>query len=142
MDDPDLAIELAREAVMRLAPEEMPLFGVTSRLYAENPAAVEAQAKNDELLGFGAEALAALTPIALSVAGFVIAQVQAVLADESQTVIRKLLRREGEAGPPPLSADQLRRVREVAVERARRLKLPDEQAQLLADAMVGGLAVG
>ena len=141
MDDSELAIELAREAVTRLAPEEMPLFGVTSRLYAENPAAVEAQASGDEVLGFGAEALAALTPVALSVAGFVVAQIQAVLADESQTVIRKLFRREP-GGPPPLSTEQLRRVREVAVERAKRLKLPDDQAQLLADAMVGGLAVG
>lgn len=148
--DPDVAIELAHRTLVVVAPEELPLFAVTSEMYRRDPGAVEGRGDGDEVLGFGAEAITALTPVLLAVgsevARFLLEQVRAVAADETQGTLKAMVHRllggpkaDGVPEPAPLTAEQLRRVRAVAFERARRLKLPEEQAQLLADAMVGGL---
>lgn len=148
--DPDLAIELARRTLMIVAPEELPLFAVTSEMYRRDPGAVDGKGSDDEVLGFGAEAITALTPVLLAVgsevARFLLEQVRAVAADETQGTLKAMVRRllggpatAGAPEPAPLTSEQLGRVRAVAFERARRLKLPEAQAQLLADAMVGGL---
>jgi hypothetical protein len=47
-----------------------------------------------------------------------------------------------EPPPPELSEEQLGRVRALALEKARLLKLSDAKAELLADSIVGGLATG
>jgi hypothetical protein len=151
-DDVGIAIDLARAAVGRVAPEELPLFAATSEIYRADPGAVEAETQRDELLGFGGEIAMAITPVALSVAGavtrFLIEQLREVAGSESQDALHRLLRRvlgtddgdaDAAAAPAPLSKEQLRAVRRVALERARRLALPEAQAELLADAMVGGL---
>lgn len=150
-EDVGIAIELARGAVTRVAPEELPLFTATSEIYRADPGAVEAETQRDELLGFGGEIAMAVTPIALSVAGavtkFLLEQLRDVAGSESQDALHRLVRRlvggdggDGDdAAPVPLTRDQLREVRRVALERARRLAMPDAQAELLADAMVGGL---
>jgi hypothetical protein len=154
VEDPDLAVDLARDLLGRLAPEELPLFAVTSELYRRNPAAVEAQAGSDEMLGFGAEIITAMTPVVLSIAGAVvnvlIEQVREAAKDESEGVVRSMVHRlfrsfgapAGSAEPRPvtLTRDQLRAVRQAALDRARALKLPDSDAQLLAEAVVGSLA--
>lgn len=43
--------------------------------------------------------------------------------------------------PAPLTAQQLAAVRQAALKKARQLKLPEAKAKILADAIVGGLAV-
>jgi hypothetical protein len=43
--------------------------------------------------------------------------------------------------PPPLTPQQLAQVREVALKKARQLKLSETNARLLADTIIGGLAV-
>jgi hypothetical protein len=154
VQDPELAVDLARDVLGQVAPEELPLFGVTSELYRRDPGAVEAQAGSEEMLGFGAEVIAAMTPIVLSVAGAVVNvlldQVRAAAAAESEGVVRSMVHRlfrsfgassdAGEDRSVALTKDQLRAVRQVAVDRARALKLPDAEAELLAEAMVGSLA--
>ena len=151
--DEELVTDLAREAVSQGAPHELPLFRVTSRRYLENPEAVTGNAGRDEMLGFGVETVASLTPFALAVAGpvvsFLFEQVKAVAMEESEGAVRDMVRklfkrfRTGdeppEAVPPPLTGEQLSQVHAVALNQARQLNLPEAQADLLADSMVGSL---
>jgi hypothetical protein len=147
-------LELARASVERAAPEELPLFGPTSEAFLEDPARLERDGGGDRMLGFGAEAAMVLvTPAALSVArdvvSFVVTQVRARLAHEGEGAIQGALDRifgkhmpdaSPEPKPPELSDEELVRVREMALEKARLLKLPDAKAELLADSIVGSLA--
>lgn len=154
--DDALVLELARATVERAAPEELPLFGPTSEAFLEDPARLEREGGGDRMLGFGAEAaMLLITPAALQVArdvfNFVAAQVRSRLRDEGEGAIQGTLDRifgkRGEAAaaepkPPELSDEELVRVREVALEKAKLLKLPEAKAELLADSLVGSLATG
>jgi len=149
-----LIADLARSTVERAAPAELPLFGPTSEAFFEDPAALERGGGGDKMLGFGVDAaLVLITPAALSVAkdvvGFVAAQVRARLKDEGEGAVQSTLDRifgkrkpdaPAEAQPPELSDEELVRVREMALEKARLLKLPEAKAELLADSIVGSLA--
>lgn len=134
------------ELVSRLAPEELPLYPALAAQF-ENPRDGGRNASSDDqLLGFGAgEAVTLLTPVILSFTrGF-----WQALADEAahgalDGVLRRLrsLRgghQHGTDEPPRLTAEQLKLVRTVAEREARLLDVPDGQAGLLADAMVGVL---
>ena len=55
-------------------------------------------------------------------------------------VFRREAEAQGEEVPPPLTPEQIARVREVALEKGRQLRLPESQARLLADSLVGSLA--
>jgi hypothetical protein len=148
----DLVAALARATVERAAPEELPLFRATSEAYLRDPASLEGGKSRDEMLGFGVEAAAMLvTPVALQVArdvlGFLHEQLRARAREEGEGAIDRLLARlvgkdepEQEAEPVELSDEELDRVRAVAFEKARALKLSDEKATLLADSLVGSLA--
>lgn len=154
----ELAAELAREVVADTAPAELPLFRATSRAFFEDPDRALQQRSKDEMLGFGVETVALLTPYALAIAKPVITllmselakQVQERSADTVVTWVRRLLRRPDEdvteqgTEPeiPPLSAEQLSRVRRLALDKARELDLDEGKAALLADAMVGRLVLG
>ncbi len=151
---------LARAAVERAAPEELPLFRATSEAYLRDPAALERQraGSKDDMLGFGAEAAMVLvTPVALSVATDVLRflgeQIRRVARKEGEGAVDALVDRvagrdddaaapAAPAEPPPLELtdEQLEQVRAVALEKAKLLKLPDAKAELLADSLVGSLA--
>lgn len=154
----ELVAELARGAIATAAPHELPLFPAASRRFFADPeGAVDPARGRDEVLGFGIEAAAVLiTPVALTVAKdvirFLVDEVARTAKEESRSAIesrvRRLFRR-GEAddarddredAAQPLSREQLGEVRRIAVEKASVLRLPREQAELLADAMVGRLA--
>ena len=155
--DDTLVADLARVAVERTAPEELPLFRPTSEAFFEDPDAVPRRGGRDELLGFGVEAAVVLvTPVALSVARdvarFVADQLRSRLAHEGEGAVQRALdrvfKREATpeaptaAGSPELSDEELERVRAIAFEKAQQLRLPPDRAGLLADAIVGGLATG
>lgn len=150
VQDSDLTVDLARDVLGDVAPEELPLFAVTSELYRRDPRAVEAQAGSDDMLGFGADVIAAMAPIVLSVAGEVVStllkQLRMAVEGESESAVKALVRRmlrsdrsEAPSGAA-LTTQQLREVRDVALSRARALNVPEKDAQLLAEAMVGRLA--
>ncbi|HLO34403.1 MAG TPA: hypothetical protein VK249_34980, partial [Anaerolineales bacterium] len=63
------------------------------------------------------------------------------LIDEIVKKMFKKFRSEEKTEPPPLTAEQLAQVRKVALKKARELKLSEERAKLLADAVVGSLAI-
>ena len=147
---------LARAAVERAAPEELPLFHATSEAYLRDPSALKQKpgGGKDEMLGFGAEAAMLLvTPVALSVARDVLVflgeQVRRVARKEGEGAIDRLVDRaagrddDAAAGAPPpldLTDEQLEQVRAHALEKALLLKLPAAKAELLADSLVGSLA--
>jgi hypothetical protein len=148
----DLVADVARQLVARTAPQELPLFRAVSDAYFRDPRTVlEPKGGRDDLLGFGVDAAMMLvTPVALEVAksvvAFLVTQVRDAVEKEGSEAItgfvQRLFHRDNDDDPrtPPLTREQLDRVRELALEKAHQLKLPDAQASLLADSMVGSLA--
>lgn len=157
--------QLSEQLVNEIAPKETILFQATSDAYFKDPEATlkEAQkAPGDDLIGFGAgEAMILLTPIILEVTKTALRLAarlgqQAVedavserLQEETSGLIgrvvgflKKLLgQSEPPAQPEQLTAAQLKTIRQVALTRAQELGLEDHQAVLLADALVGKLAL-
>lgn len=154
----EAVVELAREAVARSAPDELPLVEATAQAYfAASRRAREARTP-DDMLGFRlGEAAAIVTPVALTVAGqalrFVIEQAGSVFEEEVGGKLRSLVRRlfarlrrtpAGERAVSqlaPLTSKQLGAVRDLAYSRAQELGIEERQAALMADAIVGGLAL-
>ena len=146
--------DLSRDLVTQVAPQELPLFRANSEIFFRNPdeLAVNRKAK-DDMLGFGDGGIIVLiTPVVLmvtqQVVQFVIEQVKksaqeqgSALIDESVKKMFKKFRPVDGKKPNPLTADQLAQVRKVALKKAQELKLSDERARLLADALVGSLAI-
>jgi hypothetical protein len=129
---------------------------VHSEAYFQNPdKALHAQADQDEQLGFGpGEILPFLTPVALYVTSevvqFLVTEVQKTAREEGGELIRDRVRRlfaklrpaaSDEPDPARLTQEQLAAVRRLAFEKARSAHLSEDQAGLLADALVGSLAV-
>ncbi len=150
-DQRQIIVDVTREIILQKAPGELPLFRSTVTTYINHPERLlsEKQGK-DDLLGFGAgEVVMFLTPYVLmimtEVVKFVAGEVQKSLATESAELISVILKKLFQRVQPekndllPLTSAQLAQVRKVAYENAHRLKLPDDQANLLADAITGTL---
>lgn len=165
--DDALVVALARATVERAAPEELVLFPAASEAYLDGRDPSKAT-RGDPMLGFGIEtAVVLLTPVALTVAKDVLGFLRAQLKKRAEEhgdeaidwLIDRLLRRNGKdpaaAGVAPptapsthatepneleLTDEQLEQVRQLALEKAQQLKLPDAKAKLLADSLVGSLA--
>ncbi|WP_214402735.1 hypothetical protein [Pseudonocardia lacus] len=146
-----LSGELARHVVDRLAPDEMAVFDPVAQEYFADPQAVLSPARRAEAVGFGLD-LALLTPYALAVAGSVVTwlvtTVSTAAREESEALVtswvRGLFRRTRAPEPaavPPLTGEQAETVRRIAVRQARAVGLPDQQAALVADAIVGAIRV-
>ena len=117
-----LASELARALVARAAPHELPIFRAASRAYFANPNRALRRRSVDDMLGFGADPMSALTPYALAVAS---------------TVVERL---GGEVGrQEPLNPEQVAFVRQLSLGEARQLGLDEDTAALLADALLDSL---
>jgi hypothetical protein len=148
----ELVAELAQLALEQAAPEELVLFSETAAEYFSDRQALLNPRHHDEPVSFGLD-MAMLTPYALAlgtlVVRFLVSTVTKAVIAESKPQVARLVRRlfrhrdnatEFTDDVPPLSGEQLRRVREIAHVGAKRLRLDDKQANLLADALVGGLA--
>jgi hypothetical protein len=143
-------VELARDLVQRLAPEEQELFGVISTAYQRDPDRFAQPGRGrDEMLGFGIETAATLlTPVLLAALG----DVMKYLAGELGEAIgvrgwfrRRFGRKPAAAtapAPATLDAAQLARVRQIVLDKCRQAELPDARAQLVADGVVGALTAG
>ncbi len=135
------------ELVSRLAPDELPLYpALVSQFQGAKHGRGGKASSDDQLLGFGAaEAVTMLTPVILS---FTSSFWQALVAETARDSVQGVLEcvkahlpgRHDAAAGPPLTSGQLQLVRTVAELEARRLDVPESQAGLLADAMVGVLA--
>jgi len=149
----DLVVALARDVIAEQAPHEMPLFDAISRSFLDTPESVlRRELSADEPLGFGPDTLVALTPFVLAAAAsavhFLLDTATQTARDATSEALRKVVagwlrrekREEATGGVAALTPEQLRRVRDETVGRARQLNLDDSQATLLADAIVGRLA--
>jgi hypothetical protein len=166
-----LIADVARDALQQVAPQELWRFRAASQAYFDDPDRVVTAGKSeDEMLGFGAEQqITLLTPLVLAMATqvvkFVAEEVAKSLKAESPSVIQQYVRmifkrvtptdkvtptdemlstEETPAAvsvPMALTPEQLARVRDIALETARRLNLADDRAELLADSLVGRLVV-
>ena len=154
--DEELVRDLARAVLARAAPEELVLFEESAADYFADPRAVLDPKRRDEAVGFGLD-LALLTPYVLAVASpvlaFLVQTVAGAVKEESQPLLRRLVRRlfrledadgsetasPSPSAPPAITTEQAARVREIAYARAGDLGLPPEQARVLADSVVGGL---
>ena len=131
---------IGHELVSRLAPEELPLYQALAGQPGSSKGSRGQASSDDRILGFGTgETIALLTPMILE---FARAFWDALAAQAADASIRDLLarRHRDHQAVPALTPAQLERVRKVAEQQARRLSLPDGQAGLLADALVGVLA--
>jgi hypothetical protein len=150
----EVTLALAKRVVARVAAHEQPLFRAMSQAYLTNPRQVLAsRAPREEMLGFGAEvAVALLTPVILDVTRHVVHGLLAGV-DRSLTsagaqladgvLARWLPRASSErqhVAAAAMTPQQLSAVHDRAVARARELRLPDDRAELLANAIVGALA--
>lgn len=150
--DEELVREFAQAVLERAAPEELVLFDETFADYTRDPAAVLDPKRREEAVGFGLE-LEMLAPYVLAIAPpvltFLAQALAGVLKEESKPVlkdlVRRLFRRVGlardEAGEdtPTITPEQADEVRRIVLARSADLKLPERQARLLADSVVGGL---
>src|SRR5262245_16975967 len=139
--------DVSRDLVTTIAPQELPLFRASSEVFFQNPDELLSDRKpKDDMLGFGTgEAVVIITPAILAVSQqvvlFVMEQVKkstqeqsSKLIDETVKKMFKKFRSEEKTEPEPLTADQLAHVREIALKKARQLKLSENRAKLLADA--------
>ncbi|MDQ3981012.1 MAG: hypothetical protein M3314_15935, partial [Actinomycetota bacterium] len=106
--------------------------------YFANPNRALRSQSADDMLGFGAPSMVALTPYALVIAAEIIevltregADVSALVGPVSDAAVPAV---------PPLSPEQLDRVRELSLQKARQLDLDEDKAALLAEALTGSLA--
>ena len=155
-DQNQLISDLSRDIVMRIAPQELPLFRSTSTAYFQKPDTMFKNTKDkDQVLGFGAgETIAMMTPsvlvIVTQVVQFVSTELQKSVATESSSLIADLVKKmfkkfrvaDGKQevqDPTPLTKEQLAYVHKMAYEEANRLMRSDAKAHVLADAIVGSL---
>src|SRR5918998_1428887 len=142
-DDKALIAELTELALSTAAPDELLVFEETAQEFFADPQAALTAARKDSAVGFGLE-LAMITPVALAVGSAVVQAILAALGDRViqlggrgvAGLLKRLLRKDSQARQPgdiSLSQDQARYVRQVALDRARALGMPEGQAALLAD---------
>lgn len=164
----DFVTDLSRQVVLDVAPREMPIFEATSAAYFKNPEkTLKGGHHKEDMLGFGvAETVTMLTPIALKVTTVVVQYVYELSREPIEGLIQDKIEEEtpnllGHLGrifrkvfgiaepakvpalekPPALTQEQLRQVQELAFEQACQLKLSPDKATLLANSLVGQLAV-
>ncbi|MBP0450805.1 MULTISPECIES: hypothetical protein [unclassified Kitasatospora] len=144
-----MATRLARRAVEAVAPQELAQFAMTAEAFHSTPPRKRLQAvRRDEPLGLGLETAAALLStaalaVAVRVLDHLTERAAGQAADTAERGVRALFRRR-RAEPAAeaverLSAEQLTTVRQVAVDAALRLRVPEEQARTIADGIVAEL---
>lgn len=152
-----LIAEVTRDLISQVAPQERALFKSISERYFQNPEQVLAdQPSKDELLGFGiGEAVELITPIALAVSAdvikFLYEEAKNAMKGESADLINARVRswfgklqgekKKEKESVTPLTTVQLGQVRKIVLEKTKQLKLSEKNRKLLADAIVGDLAI-
>jgi hypothetical protein len=146
-----LIARVARTTVERSAPDELVFFDAAARAYLHEPgrALPRRGRRGDEALGYGLTDLVDLvTPVALTVAGAVVAHLTDRVSAAANARTDRLIERLGSrlrrrppapvpaARRPELSAAQLDVIRALAEERARALGLAEDRIALFVDAFM------
>ncbi|MFD6231333.1 hypothetical protein ACFWFZ_31405 [Streptomyces sp. NPDC060232] len=142
--DRERTARLARSAVADIAPDELELFDQTAQAFFARPVPRRAVTLQDPA-GMGLESVVGvLSGVALAVATSVLQHIAVQTADRTRSVFRLGRRREAAPSAPnpePVSVTRLGELRELARKRGMELGLSADRAELLADALVGGLAL-
>jgi hypothetical protein len=155
VEENELITSVARDILSDVAPQEIPIFPAVSRAYFADPErALKRRRTGDEALGFGADALAMLvTPVLLHI----LYEVQDILmeaakkavtdglAKEIPEALKAMFKRFG--GPAasirsPLGKAQLELIHESVLSEARKLQLPDDKIEAIANAVTAHLVIG
>lgn len=139
--DRERVISLARAVVSSLAPEELSIFGPVSERCVRDPErGLRIGRTGDDVLGFGVDAaVPLLTPVAVAVAAELM---RSAVLRAARAVRRHRSEPEPERAPPArLTAEQLGELHEIAYRKALSVRLPDQRATALADAVVAALAM-
>jgi hypothetical protein len=154
-EENELIATIARDILAQVAPQEIPIFPAVSRAYFADPSrALKRRQTGDDALGFGADALAVLvTPALLHILSAVSdilmeAAKKAVadgLAKEIPDAMKAMFKRFGRSTasiPSPLDKAQLELIHESVLSEARRLQLPDDKIEAIANAVTAHLIIG
>jgi hypothetical protein len=153
--DNEMIREIARDVITRIAPQELPIFSSISEAYFTDPKdATKSLTSEDRLLGFGLDPTATLlTPVVFAALSEVFqflvniakTAVEDGLGKEIPEVIKYMFRRFSPPQPPAgatalenpslLSVEQIRLVREKVLKASRSVKLRNDKATLLANAV-------
>jgi hypothetical protein len=151
-----LISDIAHEVVTEIAPGELPLFRVTSKTYLENlDEGLKPRKPTDKMLGFGLDtAITFLTPVVLAftteAVKFLAERVKESVKEASGELITRIIKKifnrippteEDKSPPLVLSLEELMQLRQLMVETAKHLRLPQEKTELLVNAIMGRLAV-
>ena len=152
-DDEQLVRELAQSVLEQTAPEELLLFDETAAEYFADPRGVLDARGRDEPVGFGLD-LAMVTPVVLAALTPVVQYLLSVATDALKTEVQPVVVRwvrallhkgqdspEERAPTPALTPAQAAHVRQLSRDRAVQLGMSQADADLLADSVVGGMAV-
>ncbi len=148
LSDTDWTAALARTVVARLAPDELPAFDVLAAPYLRGTDT----SVDGGRLEFGVlDAVATVTPVVTLVCATVTAALLRGAEEElakvggraTRGLLRGLRRRPAPVAPPTagFSRDQLAQVRTMAYARATALGVEPALAGVIADAVVGALAI-
>jgi len=152
--DTTLVADVARDVVSEIAPQEMPIFAAASRAYFADPdAALKHFRSKDYVLGFGLDAMAVLlTPVVLQVMSEVIefltriakkAVEDGVQKEASQLVAAMFAKFHSSkpAIPSVLTREQIGLIHGNVLSAAKKLRLPVDKAQSLANAVTAQLVL-
>lgn len=153
-EDRELIVELSKQIVEQMAPEETDLFDELMESYFVDPSPPDLTANpGDDPLGFGVnDLMVAVTPAAAAVASAAIAFVMSVLAkaarDEGAEQIRRRLKsalrdkRNTEDSRLALTSSQLETLLTITRETAERYGMDTEQSDAMANAVLVTLLLG
>jgi hypothetical protein len=149
-----LVADIARDVLSEVAPQEVPIFAAVSRAYFADPAAALKQSQSkDYVLGFGAGTLTVLlTPAILHILSEVLEFLTRVakkavedgLAKEIPEVVKAMFARfrsSEPAIPSVLSKEQIGLVHGNVLRAAKKLRLPVDKAESLANAVTAQLVL-
>lgn len=152
-----LVAKIAKDLLAQVAPQEKALFRSISETYFKNPEKALAEQKpKDDMLGFGVgEAVGLITPVALAISGdvvkFLFEEATKVMKGESTDLITETVKswfgklhhekKNEKKSSHPLTIEQLEQVRKIVIKKAKQLNLSEKNTKLLADAIIGSLAI-
>lgn len=147
----ELVVEIARDVVTQIAPQELPIFQAVSDTYFADPGnTLKSLKSEDRMLGFGLDPTAILlTPVILHVMSEIfqfltpIAKkaVEDGLGNEISQIIKRMFSRFHSSKPPVLNNDQIKLIHKNVLMAAKNLRLSDDKAALLANAVAGQFLV-
>jgi hypothetical protein len=147
-EDDALILDVSRQVVADVAPGELEVFDATGDAYLDESAAGK---DGEEMLGFGVDLVAFVTPFVVMATKAVVSYLSDVvsnaLKEESSSVVagyvKHLFKRfhtdDARPAPVQLSIDEIKKAHAVALEKATAMGMKAERANLLADAIAGEL---